>query len=132
MAVYCLKCNRSDVGLAYVQVGTSAPGGLITHSIDVATREAATNDGTPVAGCRSGTTEATRVALTVGCAGCGHEWSTIPQESGLRTCTTLGRRSGGRPGPDVVVTVTRCGDVPELPVCRCAGVPVCRCAGATR
>lgn len=81
MAVYCLKCNHGAVRLSHVQVATNAVGGLITHKIDVGTGEGATNDGTPVAGYRSATSQATRVALTFECAGCGYEWSTIfPQE----------------------------------------------------
>ena len=83
MAVYCPTCNRSDVELVHVQVGTRAPGGLITHRINVTTGEAAANDGTPVAGYRSAASQQTRVALTFGCVACGHDWSTIfPQEAG--------------------------------------------------
>jgi hypothetical protein len=97
MAVYCPACNHSSVELAHVQVGTRVRDGLITHRIDVATGEAATNDRTPVAGYRSATSRQTRVrvALTFRCVTCRHRWSTIfPQEAGTTyvydTAPTIG------------------------------------------
>ena len=84
-AVHCLRCNRTDVALAHVQVATDGgTAGLITHTINVASGEALGDDGPPVAGREAATSRATRIALTFQCAECGYDWATIfPQDNGI-------------------------------------------------